>query len=163
MTFSFPQFRSEDWLKSLVDSGYSHPDVLSEVDLTPEYMASNPSAALYRNKSSAAKEQIRRTLFRHALFKIQNVEVVDGNCKSDRILSCVRKSSENSISGQVMDKILNHETTRFLSEEIWTINRCGKDRQYAVRYYREGNDGFSTRIVPMSLLDKINMLRYYFS
>jgi hypothetical protein len=163
MAFSFPQYRSEDWLKILLESGYSHPEVLSGVDLTPEYMAANPSAALYRNKSLAAKEQIKRTLFRHALFKIQNIEVVDGSCKSDRILLGVRQSTESSLSARVMDKISNHESTRFVCEEMWTINRCGKDREYAVRYYREGDDGFSTRVVPVSFSDKINMLRYYFS
>ena len=161
--FTFPQFRSEAWIRSLLESQYCHPAVLADVDLTPEYMASNPSAALYKNKSNMAKEQIRRALFRHALFKVQNVEVTDSTCKDDRVLTEIVRTTQESFFSTSVDRLVNDEGTKFVSEEVWNIQRCGEPVQYSVRYYREGNDGFSTRVVPHSFLGKIGMLRYYFS
>jgi hypothetical protein len=163
MTFTFPPFRSEDWIRNLIDSQLCHPDVLATTDLTPNYMAANPSAALYKNKSTAAKEQIRRALFRHALFKVQNIEVVDGACKADRVLTSVVGSDSESLDGKILDILVNDKSTAFLAQEVWNIDRCGTSREYTVRYYREGDDGFSSRVVPSSLMDKVNMWRYYFS
>jgi hypothetical protein len=62
-----------------------------------------------------------------------------------------------------LDKITNPDTQKILSEELWKIDRCGSQRQYFVRYYREGDDGFSTRVFPGMFGDKIGMLKYYFS
>jgi hypothetical protein len=159
--FRFPAYRSADWLKDLVDSLYVHPRVLFGVDITPEYMANNSTAALYRNRADAAREQIRRALFRHALFKIQNIEVTF-DCRDDRILESVDKV-DRSVIRDTWDRLMNPESQKLLSEELWTIDRCEKKRKYLVRYYREGDDGFSTRVVPRSLVDGIGMFRFYFN
>jgi hypothetical protein len=160
--YTFPPFRSEEWIKELVDSMYVPPSVLEGIDITPEYMANNPTANLYRNKASAAKDQIRRALFRHALFKIQNIEVTN-TCRDDRILVSIQKTADSSFFRDGLDKITNPDTQKILSEELWKIDRCGSQRQYFVRYYREGDDGFSTRVFPGMFGDKIGMLKYYFS
>jgi hypothetical protein len=62
----------------------------------------------------------------------------------------------------MFDRIINPESQKLVSEEIWKIDRCGSERDYFVRYYREGDDGFSTRVFPGNFMDKIGMLRYYF-
>lgn len=162
--FVFPHFRTAEWISSLIDSQYCHPDVLLNVDLTPTYMAQNPAAGLYIAKSNAAKEQIRRTLFRHALFKIQNVEVTKSSCLEHRSLLSVESANGNT-THSLWDKALgvSPETTKLIAQELWTIDRCGSKRPYWVRYYKEGDDGFSTRIIPDKFLDKIAMLRFYLS
>ena len=160
--FPFPAFRSDEWLKSLINSLYVYPRVLENVDLTPEYMANNATATLYRNKAAAAKEQIRRALFRHALFKIQNIEVTF-SCREDRVLESVEKVIEGSFLRDSWDKVMNPESQKLVQEELWTIDRCEKKQQYFVRYYKEGDDGYSTRVVPRSIADLVGMFRFYFS
>lgn len=163
MSFAFPAFRSEEWIRSLLV--YCHPDVLSGVDLTPKYMEASPSAGLYISKANGAKEQIRRTLFRHAIFKIQNVEVTDRSCTTDRYLTSVNASPAGPaqrVRSALID-LWTDNSSRLISEEIWNIDRCGSNRPYYVRYYREGDDGFSTRVVPQKVSDIFGMLRFYFS
>jgi hypothetical protein len=161
--FKFPAFRTTEWLNSLIDSLYVFPSVLANIDLTPEYMANNPTANLYRAKAAAAREQIRRALFRHALFKIQNIEVTFENCREDRQLLSVQQVSHQSFLRNGWDKIMNPESQQLVSEELWTIDRCEKKRVYLVRYFKEGDDGFSTRVVPRNIIDAIGMFRYYFT
>lgn len=161
--FEFPAFRSEAWIQQLIGSLFCPSEVLANADLTPAYMASNPSAALYKSKANEAKEQIRRALFRHSLFKIQNVEVTDSSCRIDRVVKSIALASSGSLSGLIMDVLAKDKESTFFREEIWTVDRCGTDHQYAVRYYREGADGFSSRVVPLGLMDKIAMMRFYFS
>ena len=163
--YTFPAFRTAEWIKELIDSQYCFPGILEHVDLTPEYMASTSSAALFKTKSLAAKEQIRRALFRHSLFKIQNTEVTFVSCKDPRILLEVSSSTREGEgwSAKLIDRFLNEKTTQFVSQELWTVDRCGSPREYAVRYYREGPDGFRTRVIPRSVVDKVGLLRYYFS
>jgi len=158
----FPAYRSDDWVRKIVADHLCPSELLQGVDLTPNYMASNQSAALYANKARETREQIKRALFRHALFKVQNVEVTDA-CRVDRILNSVSPFSGTSISRDLMDKFSNEQTTKIIHEEIWEIDRCGSNRQYAVRYYREGDDGFSAKVFPVKMSDKIAMLRYYLS
>jgi hypothetical protein len=147
----FPPFRSEEWIKSLIESQTCPEEVLSGIDLTPKYMRDNPAAGLYPEKVAATKESIRRALFRHSLFKIQNIEVTVESCGADRaILSIAATKSW-----------FNWETP--VTEELWKVDRCGSVREYTVKYYSEGDDGFSTKVVPRAVGDKIRMLRYYFS
>ena len=158
----FPAYRSDDWVRKIIDDHLCPQELLHGVDLTPAYMAANPSAALYANKARETREQIRRALFRHALFKVQNVEVTD-SCRADRILTSVHPFEGYSLSRDFLDKISIEDTTKKIHEEVWEIDRCGSRRLYAVRYYREGQDGFSSKVFPISVSDKIAMLRYYFS
>ena len=165
--FSFPAFRSAEWINDLIDNHVCFPSVLQTVDLTPDYMTSSGSASLYKTKSSAAREQIRRALFRHSLFKIQNAEVTYASCSDPRTLLDVtltkNQDSGGSISGRLFDLVCKETSTSFIAEELWAVDRCGSRREYLVRYYREGKDGFSTRVIPNSLLDKFALVRYYFS
>lgn len=166
--FRFPAFRSAEWINDLIDNHVCFPSVLQTVDLTPDYMTSSGSAALYKTKSSAAREQIRRALFRHSLFKIQNAEVTYASCSDQRTLLDVVSLTNNqdlggSVSGRLFDLVCKETSTKFIAEELWTVDRCGSKREYLVRYYREGKDGFSTRVIPNSLLDKFALMRYYFS
>ncbi|CAD7951190.1 unnamed protein product [Amoebophrya sp. A120] len=72
---------------------------LSEIDLTPSYIKNFPTANLFPQKVQEVREQIRRTLFRQVLFKIQNVEVTYmKKCKQDRRLVEVVKSRTDSSS-----------------------------------------------------------------
>lgn len=161
--WSFPAFRSDLWVQGLVDNHVCPPEVLKGVDMTPDYMASNPSAALYVNKARETREQIRRALFRHALFKVQNVEVTT-DCKLDRqLVSITANRADQSLLRNSLDAIFNDESSKLVSEEIWNVERCGSVRPYAVRYYKEGADGFSTKVFPIKFLDQIAMIRYYFS
>ena len=162
-TFVFPQFRSEAWIRTLIDSQYAHPGVLRDVDLTPQYMANCAAAALYKSKSAATIEQIRRALFRHALFKIQNAEVTTASCSKDRILESIEKVPNPQWTHSLLDKLVLEENTKFIAEEVWKVDRCGSPREYFVRYYREGEDGFSTRVLPGRFFDRLGLLRYYFS
>ena len=159
--WTFPAFRSDEWVKNLIASQACPDYILKGIDLTPGYMASNPAAALYLNKSKETREQIRRALFRYALFKVQNVEVTH-TCRADRTLLDVTKGP-GSLVRDLVDRIMNEDSTKLVSEEIWNIDRCGSNRSYAVRYYREGADGFSAKVFPVKFADKIAMLRYYFS
>jgi hypothetical protein len=159
--WTFPAFRSDEWVKTLINTETCPEEILKGIDLTPGYMASNPAAALYLNKSKETREQIRRALFRYALFKIQNVEV-SHECRADRALVSVGKGP-GSLVRDMIDRVMNEDSTKLVSEEIWNVDRCGSNRSYAVRYYREGADGFSTKVFPVRFLDKIAMLRYYFS
>jgi hypothetical protein len=159
----FPSFRSDEWVKELIGDHVCPPEVLKGVDLTPAYMASNPSAALYVNKARETREQMRRALFRHSLFKVQNVEVTS-DCRLDRVLTSISSNGNSkSLSRDLIDSLTNDSSTHLVHEEIWDVDRCGSNRQYAVRYYREGDDGFSAKVFPLALSDKIAMLRYYFT
>ena len=51
--FSFPCFRSDEWMKRVFDKCGPCPSaVLESVDLTPEYVKNNPTAQLQVAKVS---------------------------------------------------------------------------------------------------------------
>jgi hypothetical protein len=159
--FTFPPFRSEEWLAEIVRSPYFPPSMLATTDLTPQYMSSNPTAALYKSKMDETKRQIKRALFRHAIFKIQNVEVV-AKCDKDRVLLEI-ESVAGSPNHWVDWLGVTGDDQKFVSEEKWTLDRCGKRIDYFVRFYKEGGDGFSTRVVPGNWIDRVRLIRYYFT
>ncbi|CAD7922306.1 unnamed protein product [Amoebophrya sp. A25] len=290
----FPCFRSEEWMNKIFEKDVEVPSgVLKDVDLTPAYLQNYPTAALFPTKVAGVREQIRRTLFRQVLFKVQNVEVTYmKDCKADRVLSQVisdriasgegpssrmtegssssedaknysRLLSSSSTSGassssigataggrsvfssssthtseqsgshsvaprniQPEDEASTWESSsatssggggarlelagyanpregdrnshdqsssqitayfsdlkqrgldwffdtvhlrgggssevEFLREEFWTVDRCGQERDYRVRYYREaGGDGFTTAVWPKKMRDKVALLYYH--
>ncbi len=160
--FEFPAYRSQEWLDWMVASAYFPPDMLRKADITPAYMAANPTAGLYRAKTDETFRQIRRALFRHALFKIQNVEVAT-SC-ADKLRTLVSIEPNEKIPHNWIDWLGGTvaEGQKFFTEETWTVERCGQEQKYFVRYYREGGDGFSTRVLPGSWWDRVQMMRYYF-
>eukprot|EP00392_Amoebophrya_sp_AT5.2_P008682 g8710.t1 len=85
----FPCFRTEEWMGRVFDKELALPaDCLraSDVDLTPNYV--RQYVGLFPQKVQQVRDQIRRTLFRQVLFKIQNVEVTHmKSCRADRVLA----------------------------------------------------------------------------
>ncbi len=130
-------------------------DCLVNVDLQPEHMQRFPSAHLFAKKASDIKDQMRRALFRQALYKIQNVEVTD-SCQANRKLLSVEAQTHSDLTTW----FLSRET--ILRQELWTIDRCGKPIEYQVTFRREGGDGFSTQVIPKAFSDKLRLLRFYY-
>jgi hypothetical protein len=161
-TIRFPAFRSDEWIQQIIAEQWCPPEVLKGVDLTTAYMAANPSAAIYVKKADETKEQMKRALFRHSLFKVQNIEVTS-DCRSDRILRSIGPNMGGSFSRDFVDKLTNPDSTKKIHEEIWEVERCGSVHEYAVRFYREGDDGFSTKVFPLNWKDKYAMFKFYFS
>ena len=154
--FVFPAFRTDEWMKEIVDSKVSIPDaVLESVNLSSEYMDANPQTQRYPAKVQAVKSQFRRALFRQALFKVQNVEVTH-DCKSPRVIESVL-AQPNRMS------LFNIGKGEVIREELWTIDRCSTKAEYRVTYHREGSDGYSTQVVPVSWRDKLALLQFYYA
>merc|ERR1712039_1033130 len=155
---TFPAFRSEKWIKAEFDRLRAPPAVLEGADLSPEYMTAYPTVNLYPGKVAQVKEQIRTALFRQALFKVQNVEVTYmGECKEPRILQQVARANGSSLFGKALDW-RNPSDVELLRDELWTVDRCGQSVEYNVRYYKEGGDGFSARVLPSGLKDALSAL-----
>uniref|UniRef100_A0A7S4Q5T9 Uncharacterized protein n=1 Tax=Alexandrium monilatum TaxID=311494 RepID=A0A7S4Q5T9_9DINO len=133
--FSFPAYRSEEWIRSEFDRIRAPPEALQGADISPSYMTSFPTVNLYPGKVAQVREQIRTALFRQALFKVQNVEVT------------------------YLDECPDVELMR---EELWTVDRCGHSAEYNVRYYKEGGDGYSATVLPEGLRDRWRALQYYY-
>eukprot|EP00929_Paragymnodinium_shiwhaense_P063151 TRINITY_DN31568_c0_g1_i1.p1 TRINITY_DN31568_c0_g1~~TRINITY_DN31568_c0_g1_i1.p1 ORF type:complete len:196 (-),score=38.35 TRINITY_DN31568_c0_g1_i1:253-840(-) len=160
---SFPAFRSEAWIRATFDKLRAPAAVLRGVDLTPTYMLTFPSVGYYPNKVAHAKEEIRTALFRQALSKVQNVEVTYmEECKESRILENVVAREQSSVLGSAFD-MGNPKDVQFVTEELWSVNRCGHNADYYVRYYREGENGFSASVVPTGVKDMWRSLQYYWS
>ena len=122
-------------------------------------MSDFPTARLFPTKVGEVCDQIRRTLFRQAIFKVQNVEVTYmDSCKSDRaLLNVTQVPSKWSFFD-----IANPAESFVLREELWKVKRCEQMRDYRVRYYSEGKgDGFSTSVIPTSWKDRLAMLYFY--
>lgn len=169
--FKFPCFRSDKWLGTIMDGALPLPTgVMENMDITPDYMARWPTANLFPAKMKETKEKMRRMLFRQALFKIQNVEVTQmETCKSLRTLKEVTNHMMNPTSGRMlMDSWEGRETGECLKSERWTVDRCGTDVMYDIRYYKEKGvdgayDGYSTTVTPVGLRDKCYAAYYYAS
>eukprot|EP00933_Yihiella_yeosuensis_P058552 TRINITY_DN59109_c0_g1_i1.p1 TRINITY_DN59109_c0_g1~~TRINITY_DN59109_c0_g1_i1.p1 ORF type:complete len:178 (-),score=40.73 TRINITY_DN59109_c0_g1_i1:149-682(-) len=158
----FPAFRSEKWIKEEFGGLKAPPALLEGVDLSPKFMTDLPTVGLYPGKVRQVREQIRTSLFRQALFKVQNVEVTYmDECKDARVLQRIVKS-DPSWAGSLMD-LRNPKDVRLMREELWSVDRCGQGAEYSVRYYKEGDDGFSSAVLPTSFKDRYNALRFYFS
>lgn len=137
--------------------------MLQGIDLTPEYMSSFPTVNLYPGKVQQVKEQIRSSLFRQAVFKVQNVEVTFmDECKEMRVIKHIAQTESRSLLGRVLE-FQDPSDVKHLREELWTVDRCGADAKYHVRYYREGGDGFSTVVTPTGLKDIWRALQFYYS
>eukprot|EP00397_Hematodinium_sp_SG-2012_P067870 GEMP01107214.1.p1 GENE.GEMP01107214.1~~GEMP01107214.1.p1 ORF type:complete len:129 (+),score=14.04 GEMP01107214.1:167-553(+) len=123
----------------------------------PEYARSFPSTALYPGKIAEVKRSIRAALFRQSLYKVQNVEVTTmEQCPQLRILTRVfhRENPRRSLH----DWWLNADIMR---EEIWSVDRCGENHDYRVRYYREDGDGFSSIVAPVSIVDRLRQAYFF--
>jgi hypothetical protein len=118
----------------------------SDVDLTPNYV--RQYVGLFPQKVQQVRDQIRRTLFRQVLFKIQNVEVTHmKSCRADRVLAEVvageprtrgtsRRAQDTSCEGKSTAEDLrdgekeNGPAPRPSSWE-WVSNSIARNKQLA--------------------------------
>ena len=153
----FPAFRTDEWMREASSRDFKVPsECLNDVELQPEHMQRFPSEHMFAKKASDVKDQMRRALFRQALFKIQNVEVTDG-CSSTRTLVSIQSHRPHHL-----DPLNLMSSAKLIRDELWTVDRCGKTVEYRVSYLKEDADGFSTSVVPKSFADKIRLLRFYY-
>ncbi|KAF4670671.1 hypothetical protein FOZ61_009514 [Perkinsus olseni] len=159
----FPAYRDKKWISKIMEGSRLPGEVLEDTDITPEYLSKDPTAALFTSKVANVKDQIKRALFRHCLFKIQNVEVqtLQKECgEKSRWLDEIRRLSDadtNWVTWAATKKFTrrNKEPFSILRKERWTIRRCGSPVPYDVIYFREGGDGFSTRVIPVRWMDRL--------
>eukprot|EP00927_Polykrikos_kofoidii_P073308 TRINITY_DN69355_c0_g1_i1.p1 TRINITY_DN69355_c0_g1~~TRINITY_DN69355_c0_g1_i1.p1 ORF type:complete len:179 (-),score=24.61 TRINITY_DN69355_c0_g1_i1:110-646(-) len=158
----FPAFRSEEWLQTGFNMLRPPREVLESAELSPEYMANFPTVGLYPGKVAQVREQIRVSLFRQALAKVQNVEVTFlDECKEARVLENVAKLAQPSYFGRVLDS-QNPSDVELITEELWTVNRCGSGAKYSVRYSKEGANGFSASVTPLGFRDMWAAFKFYY-
>eukprot|EP00920_Eleutheroschizon_duboscqi_P024522 GHVT01060908.1.p1 GENE.GHVT01060908.1~~GHVT01060908.1.p1 ORF type:complete len:192 (+),score=27.81 GHVT01060908.1:244-819(+) len=158
--FLFPAFRDSAWVASAFTTMTAPPAVLQGADLTPSYMASFETVGLYMDKVRAVKEELKRALFRQALFKVQNVEVMHlEQCRQMRSITRVQPVA----NPWDLFRLFRPRDVRLLGEEEWTVDRCGRDAIYRVRFYKEGGDGFSAKVFPTNIGDCYQALKFYCS
>ncbi|GIX65108.1 COPII coat assembly protein SEC16 [Babesia caballi] len=124
--FSFPAYRSAEWLEQhrLMPAV---PGCLDNVSIEPQTLLNYANSKAYALKADAVRAEIRNALFRQALFKIQNIEVVASNkCPKYRILREIVKNSQPWYRSNVL------QSKAFISEELWQIDRCGSLQSYKV-------------------------------
>ena len=156
--FEFPAFRSTKWMELMSSSGMTPPDeTLKDVSLHPQHMERFPSEHLFAKKASRVRGQIRRALFKQALFKIQNVEVID-NCTATRKILSVKEAPKRQFDFWAL---FDPSTASVMRDELWEIDRCGVGVMYRVRYMREDGDGFSTRVIPESWSDRFKLVKFF--
>lgn len=117
--FSFPCFRDDDFVARMMDESLVLPKpFLIGEDLTPLGIKQNYTAHQFPAKVEKVKDQFRHSLFRQAIFKIQNVEVVHmGECKEQRI---VKEIIHNQNPSTWMD-LTNPSDVSLMREEIWKV------------------------------------------
>ncbi|ORM41238.1 uncharacterized protein BXIN_0894 [Babesia sp. Xinjiang] len=155
--FSFPAYRSAEWLERhrLMSAV---PGCLVNVAIEPKSLGSYAYVRAYELKAEKVRAEIRDALFRQALFKVQNIEVVASKkCPNDRVLLQITKKARRWPAVDLLRK------NALISEEVWHLDRCGSIQRYKVRYYREGDDGFRCKVYPTSLENFLNFIRYYLS
>ncbi|EER08936.1 conserved hypothetical protein [Perkinsus marinus ATCC 50983] len=127
----FPAYRDKRWITKIM-KGFQMPDgVLDDTDITPDYLSKDPTAGFFTSKVANVKDQIKRALFRHCLFKIQNVEVqtLQKECEEkSRWLEGVRHLSDtdtNWVTWAATKKFTRRDKDPFtvLRKERWTIRR----------------------------------------
>lgn len=155
--FSFPAYRSTEWL----EQHRQMPAVkgcLENTILQPQSLVQYSHIRAYKVKAEYVRQELRNALFRQALFKVQNIEVLSLNkCKNDRILQEIIKLGQPSY---LQTRLLGRS---IIAEELWKVDRCGSLQSYKVRYYREGGDGFTCKVYTTTMENFLYLLRYYMS
>lgn len=148
LPYDFPAYRSSEWMQLPLSTPLQ---ILASVNLQPSHMQYFPNDKLFQVKSSLVREQIRTCLFRHALYKVQNVEVMDSSCSSNsrQLISVSPFSPSPSFLPQ---------PTPILSE-LWEIRRCSRSVFYHVLYFSH-HDVFSVTVSPRAWSDKFRAFRF---
>ncbi|EKX73300.1 conserved hypothetical protein [Theileria equi strain WA] len=171
----FPAFRSEEWLQEnrLMPSV---PQCLTNVLLEPQSLMKYTHVRAYQLKANSVRTEMRNSLFRQALFKIQNIEVLSlGECKNDRLLKEIIKVER---PWRTFSFVSNYTGRPLITEEIWKVDRCGKEQTYRVswhdaspglcshlqvRFHKEGVDGFYCKVYVTCFSNAIKYIRYHLS
>eukprot|EP00375_Theileria_parva_P000866 XP_763536.1 hypothetical protein [Theileria parva strain Muguga] len=125
----FPPFRSQGWLEENRTLKAVEPS-LCDVSIQPKGLLNYSHVKAYEIKANSVRKEIRNALFRQALFKIQNIEVISyKDCKNDRLLIDISKTEKPF---QFFGFLKNKTDNSLLSEEIWTVDRCGAPQKYRV-------------------------------
>ena len=156
--FEFPAYRSSEWMRLPLCPPAL---VLQHANLHPKHMQYFPNNALYEAKAATVREQIRTALFRQALYKVQNVEVLTTDCpENSRLLLSVQSQPPSPASFWWTQ---SSESRALIRDELWHIQRCAHlpPVHYQVRYYAEGDgDGFSVEVEPRSWADRLRAFRF---
>ncbi|XP_955204.1 uncharacterized protein TA04945 [Theileria annulata] len=125
----FPPFRSQEWLEENKTLKAVEPS-LCDVSIQPRGLLNYSHVKAYEIKANSVRKEIRNALFRQALFKIQNIEVISYKyCKNDRLLTDISKTDKPL---HLLGFLRNKKDNPLLSEEIWTVDRCGAPQKYRV-------------------------------
>ncbi|VWU50353.1 conserved protein, unknown function [Hepatocystis sp. ex Piliocolobus tephrosceles] len=152
--FKFPCFRDKKWMEEN-GTNLKYPDEFLNVYFRPEFLKSYQHTTTYEEKIKHVIKQIKSALFRQAIYKIQNVEVLAMHeCKEERVLEKIRK-----VEGFEKLKISN---SKILLDELWTINRCNKKFSYWVRYYEQDKNGYSLSVIPLHIKNIFYLFKYYY-
>ncbi|GAW80980.1 hypothetical protein, conserved [Plasmodium gonderi] len=152
--FTFPCFRDKKWMKEN-GTNMKYPETFLNVHFRPEFLRNYEHTANFEKKAEQVIKQIKSALFRQAIYKIQNIEVVSMNeCKEDRVLENIKK-----VKGYEDFKISN---SKVLTDELWTVKRCDKKIFYWVRYYEQDKNGYSLSIMPTQVKNIFCFLKYYY-
>ncbi|CRG96260.1 conserved Plasmodium protein, unknown function [Plasmodium gallinaceum] len=152
--FTFPCFRDKKWMKQN-GTNMKYPDEFFNVQFRPDFLRYYEHTINFEEKVKHVIDQIKSALFRQAIYKIQNIEVMAMNeCKEDRVLEKIKK-----IKGYENFKISN---SKILCDEIWTIKRCNKKISYWVRYYEQDKNGYSLSIMPTQIKNIFYFFKYYY-
>ncbi|CDR98120.1 hypothetical protein, conserved [Babesia bigemina] len=123
---SFPAYRSVEWLENHRLMPAPH-GCLDHLTINPQSLSNYAHIRAYEVKANAVRTEIRNALFRQALFKIQNIEVLaDNKCKKDRILRQIIKKAQPWFACSIL------KNKSIISEDIWQIDRCGSVQNYSV-------------------------------
>ncbi|GAB66487.1 hypothetical protein PCYB_092720 [Plasmodium cynomolgi strain B] len=152
--FTFPCFRDKKWMKEN-GSNMKYPDAFLNVNFRPQFLRNYEHTVNFEERADQVIRQIKSALFRQAIYKIQNVEVVAMHeCKEDRVLESITK-----VKGYEKIKL---QSSKVLSDELWTIKRCDRKMSYWVRYYEQDQNGYSLSIMPTQVRNILGFLKYYY-
>ncbi|CXI43784.1 conserved Plasmodium protein, unknown function [Plasmodium berghei] len=152
--YKFPCFRDKTWMKEN-GGNMNYPDEFFNVDFCPEFLKNYEHIVNFQEKIDQIIKQIKSALFRQAIYKIQNIEVLAMNeCKEDRVLENIKP-----IIGYEKFKITN---STILRDELWRIKRCNQHFLYWVRYYEQDKNGYSLSIMPMHIKNIFKFFKYYY-
>mmetsp|Transcript_53624 Transcript_53624/g.117641 ORF Transcript_53624/g.117641 Transcript_53624/m.117641 type:complete len:165 (+) Transcript_53624:50-544(+) len=158
----FPCFRSEEWIKKNFEGMEAPAEVLDGVDLSPTQMMNTPNIGFFPGKVAAVREGLRKSLFRQALFQVQNVEVTYmQECRDMRLLrEIVERQKGSNLVWNLYDRVTKPRDVELMREERWTVDRCQERPQFDVRYYNEGGGGYSVTVVPVSWADRWHWIQF---
>lgn len=150
----FPCFRDKEWMQKN-ESNLKYPDEFLKVSFRPEFLKNYENVKNFEEKVEYVIRQIKTALFRQAIYKIQNIEVLAmGECKEDRVLEKIKQ-----MKGYNNFKLT---TNKIISDELWTVKRCKRNMYYWVRSYEQDKNGYSLSIFPLQIKNIFYYFKFYY-